>query len=139
MFAVVGDLGVGDELALHQVLTWPTFGDLRRYCDPVKAAGRSPWDLVSKTVQLGERGSTFTGSMSIPVASGDGEADSWLVQLGPDRALSELREGQTVTKLESSWQGSDMSSTWRVLARPAGTLTVSGDKLVVAGIPGANT
>lgn len=138
VFGVARDVGPGDEIALHEVLTWATFGDLRKFADPKTRAARTPWDLMTKTVMLGEHGATVTGGMSMVIA--DEDADSWLVKLGQDRPLRELRDGAVITLLEVVWGGGDGAAVWKVFARPTGgTLSVSGDKLVIAGIPGANT
>lgn len=141
VFAVVGDIGTGDEIALHEVLTWATFGDLRKFADPQTKFSRTPWDLMSKTVMLGEHGATITGGMSMDITEGDrDEVDSWLVKLGQDRQLRELRDGETISILDSVWEGGDGSAVWTVYGRATGgTLTVVGDKLVIAGVPGANT
>lgn len=140
VFGVARDVGAGDEIALHEVLTWSTFGDLRKFADPQTRATRTPWDLMTKTVMLGEHGATVSGGMSMEVASDKDEADFWLVKLGQDRPLRELKDGAVITLLDVAWGGGDGAAVWKVFNRPTGgTLTVSGDKLVIAGIPGANT
>lgn len=139
VFAVIGDLGEGDELSLDQVLTWPTFDHLRRFCNPAERAKRTAWDMVTKTVMLGEYGATVTGGMTIPVRAAE-EADSWKVKLGHDRPLKELRDGDVVTLLKAECHSKDGAALWTVYgATTGGTLSISGEKLVIAGVPGANT
>ena len=141
VFGVVGNVGTGDEVALHEVLTWASFGDLRKFADPQTKFSRTPWDLMTKTVMLGEHGATVTGGMSMVIDDkGQDDSDFWFVKLGQDRQLREIRDGEVITLLDSKWEGGDGSAVWKVFARrTGGTLMVSGDKLVVAGVPGANT
>jgi hypothetical protein len=140
VFGVARDLGEGDEIGLHEVLTWATFGDLRKYADPQTRATRTPWDLMTKTVMLGEHGATVSGGMSMTISTEGGESDFWLVKLGQDRPLRELRDGSVIALLDVAWGGGDGAAVWKVFGRPTGaTLSVSGDKLVIAGVPGANT
>ena len=139
VFAVIGDLGEGDELSLDQVLSWASFDHLRRFCNPAERAKRTAWDMVTKKVMLGEYGATTFGGMTIRVRPFE-EADSWKISLGQDRPVRELRDGDVVTMLKAKCHAKDGAALWTVYgATTGGTLSVVGEKLVIAGIPGANT
>lgn len=127
IFAVKADLGPGDEVALHDVLTWAKLSDAEAFC----ADGKSG---VSKQVVVAERGGSFAGGMSMVV----GERGVWPVKLENDRMVNPPREGEVLSVLESDWANIGRTRLWQIRANVVGHILVTGDGArYVAGSLGA--
>jgi hypothetical protein len=116
IFAVKADLGIGDEVALHDVLTWRKLSDAEAFCKSGKAG-------VSSRVVIAERGSSFEGGMSMTV----GEKGVWSVQLENDRMVSPLKEGEVLSVLESDYALVGKARLWQLRARVIGHLLITND------------
>lgn len=114
VFMVVGDLGVGDEVALHDVLTWANLSGAKAFCAGTRAG-------VSKRVVIAERGGSFVGGMTMTV----GEAGVWPVQLEHDRMVSPLQEGQVMSVLDSDWVNRGKTRLWQITAKVVGHIMVT--------------
>lgn len=109
VFTVAADLGEGDEVALHDVLTWPRLSDAEAFCTGSDAA-------VSKRVVVAERGASFEGGMTMAV----GEAGEWPVKLEHDRMVSPLKAGEVMSVLASDWARIGRGGLWRISATVIG-------------------
>jgi len=116
IFAVAADLGEGDEVALHEVLTWPKQSDAEAFC---KAAATG----VSKQVVIAERGASFEGGMTMTI----GERGVWPVKLENDRMVRPLKEGQVLSVLESDWVKIAKTSLWQIQANVVGHIMVTAE------------
>lgn len=114
IFAVKADLGTGDEIGLHDILTWRTLTHATAFCAG-KVAG------VSSRVVIAERGSSFEGGMSITI----GERGVWSVQLGDDRMVSPLKEGEVLSVLESDYRLVGKTRLWQLRASVIGHVMVT--------------
>lgn len=125
VFAVVGDLGQGEEVALHQVLTWPKLSEAEAFCGKDDAG-------ISKRVIIAERGGSFEGAMTMTV----GEAGVWPVKLETDRSVSPLRAGQVMSVLESDWTSVGPGGLWQLRANVVGHIrrTPEGARFVPHGL-----
>lgn len=114
IFAVKADLGIGDEIALHDILTWRTLTHATAFCAG-NVAG------VSSRVVIAERGSSFEGGMSITM----GERGVWSVQLGDDRMVSPMKEGEVLSVLESDYRLVGKTRLWQLWATVTGHIMVT--------------
>lgn len=90
IFAVKGDIGTGDEFALHDVLTWPKIEDAAVFC-----AGTQPGR--SRSVIIAERGDSFEGGMTMTI----GADDTWPVALADDRVVMPFKDHEVLSVLVS--------------------------------------
>lgn len=113
MFGYVGDLGVGNEVMLPRVVTWPSEEAMLAYFDPRQPT--TDRERYSHRVVLAHGGGAMTGGMSLPVDNE--QPGSWLVKLGDNCAAPTLRAEDRITVLESVWCGGEGASLWRLYAR----------------------
>lgn len=125
VFAVLGDLGKGDDVALHEVLTWAKLSDAEAFCGKDVAG-------ISKRVIIAERGGSFEGAMSMTV----GESGVWSVKLEHDRGVSPLKDGQVLSVLESDWTSIGRGGLWQLRANVIGHIrrTSEGARFVPHGL-----
>ena len=109
IFAVAGAVKEGDEVALHDVLTWPKLSDAEAWC----ASGESG---ISQRVVVAESGASFEGGMTMTI----GERGAWVLKRGDDRSVWPLKEGQVLSVLESDWQEIKGTRMWEVRAKVVG-------------------
>lgn len=114
MFAVKADLGLGDEVALHEVMTWPKLSDAVAFCERGEAA-------VSKQIIIAEMGASFAGGMTMVV----GAKEAWAVRLGNDRMVTPPKPGQVLSVLAERWDEESTVGLWVIQAEVKGHIMVS--------------
>lgn len=114
LFTVKGDVKVGAEVGLHDILTWAKQSDAEKFC-----GGGEP--ALSKQVVIAERGGSFEGGMTMLI----GESDTWPVMLGDDRFVAPMKEGQVLSVLWSEWVKISGTRRWEVQPKVIGHIMVT--------------
>lgn len=112
IFAVKGKVGDGDEIALHEVLTWAKLSEAEAFCAGTAA-------VVSSKIVVAEQGGSFEGGMTMVI----GRSRPWKVRRENDRMVSPLKEGEVLSVLSSEWNTKDSKTrVWEIEARVVGRI-----------------